>query len=475
MWGTTTALFVQQGRTMIHGPVTGGDHGWAFGRPIFDLAERGYVEEEFFLSGDATTYRPVEGAEWGRDGQWRAEPKGAQPFTTRLLVYRPADPERFNGTVVVSWNNVTAGYELFHGESPEILDGYAFVGATVQRVGVHGFAADPQGLAAWDPQRYGTLSIPTDECSYDIFSQVGKAVGADRDRSGVDPLGGLDVRKVIAVGASQSAGRLSTYVNAIHPLDRVFDGFILQIYFGSGTPLEGGDRTVSPAALTRAERPALRGTNLLRELDVPVMVVNTELEAIACHGVRQPDTEHLVTWETAGTTHVAVQSQILRNQKYEREFGVTPELPENMNRIAITPYYDAALNHMNRWADGGAPAPSQPKIEFTGDEPRVVRDEHGIAVGGIRLPQVAAPVATNSSIPVSTDFSGSLRGSNQPFDPALLDELYGSEEAYLAQFEAAARRAVDAGVMLDRDVAPAVAEAAQEYRRARAAAPTPAR
>lgn len=49
--------------------------------------------------------------------------QGTLPFTTRFLVYRPSDPERFNGTVVVCWNNVTAGYELFHGESPEILEG----------------------------------------------------------------------------------------------------------------------------------------------------------------------------------------------------------------------------------------------------------------------------------------------------------------------------------------------------------------
>jgi hypothetical protein len=453
---------------MIHGPVTGGDHGWAFGRPVIDLAEHGYAEEEFFLSGDATTYRPVDGAEFGRDGVWAAEPKGALPFTTRLLVYRPADAARFNGTVVVCWNNVTAGYELFHGETPEILEGgYAFVGATVQRVGVHGFAADPQGLAAWDPVRYGELTIPTDDCSYDIFAQVGRAVGAERDHAGTDPLGGLDVRRVIGLGASQSAGRLCTYVNAIHPLGRVFDGFMLQIYFGAGTPLEGGDRSVSPAASTGGMR-LPRGVNLLRELDVPVMVVNTELEAISCHPVRQPDTDRFVSWEAAGLTHVAAQSQALRNIKYEREWGVAPELPEHMNRIAITPYYDAALHHLRRWVDGGAPPPSQPKIEFT-DDGSVVRDEHGIARGGIRLPQVVAPVATNSSIPVTTDFSGSLRGSNRPFDPAMLDELYGDEAGYLARFEAAVRESVAAGVMLPRDGEPALAEAAQEYRRARAA------
>ncbi len=449
---------------MIEGPITGGKHGWAFGRPLFDLATRGYLEEEFFIAGEATTYRPVAGADWGRDGQWRAEPKGDMPFKTRFLVYRPADPKTFNGTVIVCWNNVTAGYELFHGESPEILEGgYAYVGASVQRVGVHGFAANPQGLAAWDPERYGELSIPTDAGSYGIYAQVGRAVGPDRDRSGLDPLGGLDVRKVIAIGASQSAGRLATYVNAIHPLDPVFDGFMLQIYFGAGAPLEG-DRIL---ALSQRPAPARvpRGANLIRELDVPAMIVNSELEAIACYRVRQPDTDRFVTWESAGTTHVPVQTQLLRNRKYERENGVVPAPPQSMNRIALIPYYDAALHHLKRWVDGGAPPPSQPQLEFAGEGPELVRDAHGIAKGGIRLPQVDAPVATNSSIPITNDFSGSLRGSNRPFGAAKLDALYGGEAKYLARFEGAAQRAVQAGVMLPRDVAPALEEATQEYRR----------
>jgi hypothetical protein len=455
---------------MIQGPITGGKHGWAFARPTFDLATRGYVEEEFFITGEATTYRPAAGAEWERDGRWQAEAKGKMPFKTRFLVYRPADPKAFNGTVVVCWNNVTAGYELFHGETPEVLEGgYAYVAASVQRVGIHGFPANPQGLAAWDPERYGELSIPSDEGSYGVYAAIGRAVGPHRDRSGIDPLGGLDVKRVIAIGASQSAGRLATYANAIHPLERVFDGFMLQIYFGAGAPLEG-DRILVPS-----ERPVParmpRGANLIRELDVPAMIVNSELEAIACYRVRQPDTERFVTWESAGTTHVAIQTQLLRNKKYARDFGVEPAVPESMNRIALTPYYDAALHHLKRWADGGAPAPSQPLIEFTGGErPEVVRDEHGIAKGGIRLPQADAPVATNSSIPITTDFSGSLRGSNRPFGAAELDALYGGEAQYLAQFEAAAQRAVRAGVLLPRDVAPALEEAAQEYRRAYALA-----
>ena len=461
------------GRPMIEGPVTCGAHGWPFGRPLYDLAEHGYVEEEFFLSGTATTYRPVPGTEWGRDGRWQAEATASVPYRTRILVYRPADPERFNHTALVCWNNVTAGYELFAGESPEVLEGgYAFVAATVQRVGVHGFPTNSQGLAAWDPERYGSLSIPTDDASFDIFTQVARAVGAGRDRSGIDPLAGLDVRRVIALGASQSAGRLCTYVNAIHPLERAYDGYLLQIYFGTGAPLEVGDAIVNinaPAAPGNAgSRARLRGTNLIRDdLDVPVMVVNSELEAIACYGVRQPDTDRFCYWESAGTCHVAAQAMAVRAPKYEREFGTPLPVMQKMNRIAITPLYDAAIHHLCRWVSGGAPPPRQPRIEFAGDPPAVVRDAHGIATGGVRLPQADVPVAQNSSIPLGADIYSVLYGSSLPFDAAKLDALHGDEATYLARFEEAARRAEKAGVLLPRDIARAVEEAAREYRRAR--------
>jgi hypothetical protein len=454
----------------LQGPVTGGRHGWAFNRPLIDLAEKGYVEEEFFLAGEATTYALAPGAEWGRNGKWRVQPKGKAPFKTRFLVYRPADPAKFNGTVVVCWNNVTAGYELFFGESPEVLEeGYAYVCATVQRVGVHGFAENPQGLAAWDGERYGDLSIPSDDASYDIFSQVARAVGPERDRN-ADPLGGLAVKKVIGLGASQSAGRLATYINAVHPLapdqgGHAFDGYMLQIYFGSGSPIEASDRPVNP---TTANIRLPRGANLIRDdLDVPVMIVNTELEAAACLSVRQPDTERFRTWEAAGLTHVSYQAQAMRNEKYRRDFGAEPPpLSQQVNRIYLQPFYDAALHHLNRWVNGGPPPPGQPLIDFTADG-QVVRDRHGIATGGARLPQANAPAAMNSAAPVTDDFAGRLRGSNKPFDAATLNALYGDEAGYLARFEQAAAAAVSAGVMRPRDVAPAVAEAAGEYRRAR--------
>ena len=76
----------------LSGPISGGRHGWAFGRPLTDLTQHGYLEEQFFVEGEATKYGLAPGTERGRDGKWQAEPAGTAPFKTRIIVYRPADP-----------------------------------------------------------------------------------------------------------------------------------------------------------------------------------------------------------------------------------------------------------------------------------------------------------------------------------------------------------------------------------------------
>jgi len=196
------------------------------------------------------------------------------------------------------------------------------------------------------------------------------------------------------------------------------------------------------------------------------MVVNSELEAVACHGVRQPDTDRYRYWESAGTSHTASQTQSIRAQKYQRDFGETqPEL-EDMNRIPLTAFYDAALHNMNRWVHGGEPPPRQPLLEFAGSPPDVARDSQGIAKGGVRLPLADVPVATNSAIPLEPTRGLLLRGSSHQFSANELAKLYRDEADYIARFEHAALSAVKAGVMLPRDVGPAVEDARREYRRA---------
>src|SRR5580658_741951 len=93
----------------VTGPISGGARGCAFGASTRSLDAVGYVEQEFFLEGDATLFSLTSEAEYAFDGHWPIVARGKVPFRTRLLVRRPSDPQRFNGMVVLNWNNVSRG------------------------------------------------------------------------------------------------------------------------------------------------------------------------------------------------------------------------------------------------------------------------------------------------------------------------------------------------------------------------------
>ena len=136
---------------------------------------------------------------------------------------------------------------------------------------------------------------------------------------------------------------------------------------------------------------------------------------------------------------------------------------KGINAIPMNYLYDAAFHHMHRWLEEGVAPPIQPRIEFAGDPPEIVRDEHGIAKGGIRLPQVEVPVAQNSAIPLTEDIFGILDGSCHPFPADEIRRLYGDKSTYLTRFEAAAQNAVAAGVLMPRDVVPLLQEAGSHW------------
>ena len=426
----------------LTGPVTGGERGNPFG--AVDATDQGYVTEEYFLAGSATAYELAEG-EHTPDGLWKTRPAADKAdFKTRLLVVRPEDPEMFNGTVIVFWLNVTAGFEL-GSASGEALRGYAWVGVSAQKIGIDGFPQDPQGLKAWDGKRYGSLVHPGDAYSYDIFTQAARSVGPDRDGEALDPMDGLDVERLIAVGASQSAGRLRTYINGVHQHTGVFDGYIPFIDFGRGVAF----------ASDRADQRRGGGSSIRSDLDVPVIVVNSETEVTSYYGVREEDSDRFRLWEVAGTSHVSVP------RPEEADTGA--------NWLSYGPVYDASIRHLHRWIADGVEPPRMPRIEVepgageTGVAalPQVVRDEHDNAVGGIRLPDIEVPTASHSGFGVQRPGMrfGFLYGEATDFDSAKLAELYPDSSHYLKAWRAALGHAVEQGMVLPED-APAMAEAA---------------
>jgi hypothetical protein len=426
----------------VVGPIIGGRRGWPFAAAIDDLEALGYAEEEFFLEGDAPSFRPT--AEFGCDGRWSAEPVGSAPFRTRFLLQRPVDAARFNGTVIVGWNNVTAGYELLVDLPVIFEEGFAYACASVQQVGVDGIAALPQGLKAWDPERYGSLDHPGDRYSYGIFSQVATAVGPDRPTDPIDPLGGLTVERVVGLGASQSAARLTTYINAVHPLTGVFDAFLVLIHFGSGAAIDD-DAIFDPDSARPV--PIFRTRTQIRDdLGVPVMVVNSETEAPAYFPARQPDSDRFRFWEVAGASHVSAPQLGRRAAKAERDGLITRTNPDPPSQISYIPAASAALGHLQRWITTGPPPPSQPPISMTGDPVEIERDEHANALGGVRMPGVDVPIAHNTGVsPV--EGLGGLGGGHDPFSRQKLVDLYGDHDHYVARFSEAATSALIEGVL----------------------------
>ena len=65
----------------------------------FDASEVGYRETEFFIAGTATSYVATDDLK--EDGVWSVQEADAAEYRTRIVVRRPIDPEKFNGTVTI--------------------------------------------------------------------------------------------------------------------------------------------------------------------------------------------------------------------------------------------------------------------------------------------------------------------------------------------------------------------------------------
>ena len=163
----------------------------------------GYRAEEFFVSGTASSYAADEQAD----------------YTTRIVVLTPKDDAAFNGTVIVEWLNVSGGIDApavwFMAHREIARAGYAYVAVSAQRVGVEGgesLVGADMSLKAQDPDRVfaaqpsGRRASPTTSTPRSVVW------------SGDGALDGLNPEAVLAVGESQSAMFLTTYVNDVDPL-----------------------------------------------------------------------------------------------------------------------------------------------------------------------------------------------------------------------------------------------------------------
>ncbi|MBW3663675.1 MAG: hypothetical protein KY469_11300 [Actinobacteria bacterium] len=404
-----------------------------FGHPLwdpwFDIEAFGYESHEYLVSGTATATGGTQTAD----------------YTTRIIVVHPTDPADFSGTVMLDWVNVTAQFENAVNSLTSVRyllrEGWTWVHVSAQAAGV---CCTPLTPKVYDPVRYEALDHPGDEYANDMFSQIAKVF---EEPGPVDPLRGLQAEVILAAGQSQSANRLTDYVQTRQQAAGIIDGFLIQAE---------GDK-VYPA-----------------NPDVPVIHVLGEREGDPEEPTEWPN---YVLWEVAGAAHAdswigRQQTEGQRDRLGSRErksreeaealwqsagnMGeeVDPRSTVCIVNGALFPTrfaVNAALDHLERWGSEGIRPPVPPRYEF--EDGSVARDADRNALGGLRLPPIDVPIAHYDSAACN------LGGITVPFAEVDLIQRYGDHQSYYDRFAAATTQTVAAGYLLPTDAEELLARA----------------
>lgn len=437
----------------VEGPITGSPY---LSSTSFDLASVGYEQAEYFISGSARNF--INDGELQSNGKWRVKIGASALYKTRIVVYRPVDAHKFNGTVVIEWLNVSGGIDAAPdwtaAHTELIRQGYVWVGVSAQAAGIDGSGFNISGfqlnLKTVDPARYGSLQHPGDSFSYDMFSQAAQAVLHPQH---IDPLNGLRVQRALAIGESQSAFRLVTYVNAMAPSVRLFDGYFIH-------SRGHGSAALSETPQTAATMPA---TVFIRDdLRVPVMMLQTETDLFGLdfYPDRQADSSIFRLWEVAGTAHADTYTLTVG----AGDLGNDPNVANVLNTAAPIPgiiecehpinsgpqhfVVSAAIAALDNWVRNDVAPAYADRLEISGNPPAFVLDSVGNVLGGVRTPYVDAPIAKLSGEGQTSSILCSLLGTTELLDSTTLSALYPNHATYVSAVTTSVDNAVTNGFLL---------------------------
>ncbi|GAA3521392.1 alpha/beta hydrolase domain-containing protein [Dietzia aurantiaca] len=435
------------------------------GRTPADLAAAGFVESEWAVSGEAASYAATVTP---ADGRFELTDADTAPYATRVLVRRPADPAAFSGVVLVEWLNVSGGQDAapdFTYLADEILRaGHAWVGVSAQFIAVEGgdaavgMGGQTTGLRATRPERYGDLHHPGDAYAYDIITQVGRYARDPHTGTAPDgPLGDLRPQQIIAVGESQSAFALTSYVNGVHARAGVFDAFLLHSRGAGFLPFDDRGRGADIRAALSVGPARLR-----EDVGAPVLIVQAEGDLLGMIGslrARQPDSEWVTTWEIAGQAHADLYQL--------GEFAQFVDCNGPINSGQQVFVLRAGLRHLVSWAGGGARPPAAPPVEIDDDDNATTRHPVtgtlGNSRGGVRTPVVDAPVEHLTGEPDrDAQPMCMLLGRTLEVDEQELRERWESQAQYLAAYAEATDRLIKEGFLLADDREEILADARPE-------------
>jgi len=421
----------------------------------FNLADIGYEDAEYFIAGTATSFTNIN--ELSVEGKWEAELAEQAPYNTRIVVHRPVDPAEFSGTVMVEWLNVTAGFDApfswSAGHAEMYRSGHIWIGVSAQLVGIEGsdFGLAPLHLKAASPTRYSELNHPGDSFSYDIFTQV---AGVLRKPQEIDVLAGMSADYLLALGQSQSANRLTTYINSVQPLYNAYDGFIVH------------SRTMNSSALSQApqvEIPTPPASRVRTDSNVPVMTFQTETDVsfLGYLAARQDDSDNFILWEVAGSGHIDFymvasgridtvgSSQSAAIVEVNSVLGGLVSCERAINAGPVHYVFHSALRAMDVWIRGGERPPAASRLNLENNAYEF--DSSGNVTGGIRTPYVDAPSAILLGNGNGNSFFCNLLGTTALFSADEMASLYINQDGYVSAVTEATQNAVSAGFILSED------------------------
>ncbi len=443
-----------------------------------DLAGAGYREDEYLVTGIATP--------WHYDDQGCAVTGESElPYTTRILVRRPADPDLFNGVLQAEplhpEYDAASTWRALH---PWIMrTGAAWVGVT----------QDPRIAesmrAEFDPKRYAALSIPHPSLRYEIVADVVAAL-----RTGSVGFWDAAVGRAYLSGWSMTGSFCRVFLGeGFHERRRlpdaspVFDGYVIAI--SSGGAARGG----YPGLGNDASRPGPADRRrVVGGHDVPVIELLSELESETHGPVLRPDSDdahdRYRLYQVAGTSHDTTgPRRVTTNQEQYRRRGLPVprrQIVEMRSDARMDFVARAVFALLDRWVRDGVAPPRADRFSFAepaglarGDAVPLTRDACGNVLGGIRTPWVEAAVARYD--PHSTAVPDGCRpspwmptidpaaiawmvGNMRPLPPDVLRDRYPTATEYLARYAHGCQVLVGQGFLLWEDVEPLMVAA--EYR-----------
>jgi len=391
------------------------------------LAPYGYIEEEYFISGTATAYRHTAS---GQEAY-----KTDLPYTTRIVVRRPANAGKFSGVVHFEPIHPTGGVTFTWAALSDYImsrgDIYIAVGLGDASKGWSGSPKHPESklpvgqheVTKWfEPERYASLSWPEEEgIRFDVMGSIGvKLRSNDQD----NPLRGLNVRAMLVSGWSYTGSIQRTFINeGFHDRARLpngkpaFDGYLF------GVSSQWNEPGYLPLYNDEPYVPVGDPRRAFKKTDARVIefLTESEVELNLKHQPETPDSDEKIgghrAYEMGGVIHVASLvdptknytelPQLTQLAKHNYPKSMLPSDPVfacslPQTDLPMGSYVKAAVDNLRRWALDGTPPPRSKPLSWQGGQ--LARDASGNVVGGIRAAEFEVPLARY----------GRYQGNDQP-------------------------------------------------------------